>query len=333
MSNKKIYDGDQFLVKALILHGGAGKWGLSSPERREKAKKVVEECTRRGWVVLEERNDAVEAVVESIKCMEDSGVLNAGWGSVLDLLGGRGLDAGIMSSNGLLGAVGDVKATRNVIELARIVAVETPHILVVGEGADELARVKGLPPLPPPPERIVRLYREYLRKLVGRESSPFSYVEAMRKFLEFNPGYLELLKKIIAVYDTVGACAVDDNGVLVAGVSTGGLLLKFPGRVGDSAIPGAGFYATDNIACSATGIGEKIIETMPCKQLDIEYVETKDLNKASDKVLEYTNKTVGRDSLGFIAVDREGNIAWRYNTEAMLIGYVKNDKVYVELRI
>ena len=320
------------MAKALILHGGAGAWSLSPPERREKAKQVVEECTRRAWFVLEERNDAIEAVVAAVKCMEDSGVLNAGWGSVLDLLGDRGLDAGIMSSNGLLGAVGDVRATRNAIELARIVAEETPHILVVGRGADELARVKGLPPLPPPPERMLRLYREYLSKLVRGEPSR-SYINAMRKFLEINPGYLDLLRKIIAVYDTVGACALDDHGVLVAGVSTGGLLLKFPGRVGDSAIPGAGFYATERLACSATGIGEKIIMTMPCQKLDNIYSEVGDLGKASDKVLEYVNETVGRDSLGFIAVDREGNIAWKYNTEAMLIGYVRDGKVHVYLEV
>lgn len=320
------------MVKALILHGGAGTWSIASPERREKAKKVVEECTHRGWIVLEEKNNAVEAIVEAIKCMEDSGVLNAGWGSVLDLLGGRGLDAGIMSSNGLIGAVGHVKATRNVIELARIVAVETPHILIVGEGADELARIKGLPPLPPPPERVSKIYREYLGKLMrGEYTRP--YIEAMKKFLEYNPSYYELLKKILVVHDTVGACAIDENNVLVAGVSTGGLLLKFPGRVGDSAIPGAGFYASNNIACSATGIGEKIIETMVCKQLDQEYRSTNDLEQASNNVLKYVNKTVGEDSLGFIAVDRAGEITWKYNTEAMLVGYVRDGKVYVELKI
>lgn len=264
--------------------------------------------------------------------MEDSGVLNAGWGSVLDLLGGRGLDAGIMSSHGLLGAVGDVTATRNAIELARIVAEETPHILLVGRGADELARVKGLPPLPPPPIRIVKLYREYAEKLVKGEKTR-SYIEAMREFLSKNPQYLDLLRKTIAVHETVGACAVDDHGVLVAGVSTGGLLLKFPGRVGDSAIPGAGFYASKNIACSSTGIGEKIIRSMPCHRLDQAYVDTRDLEKAGEQVLRYVNEHVGPDSLGFIAVDREGNVTWKYNTEAILVGYVRDGKIYVELQV
>ncbi len=320
------------MVKALILHGGAGAWSLSPPERREKAKKVVEECTHRGWIVLDTRNDAVEAVVEAIKCMEDSGVLNAGWGSVLDLLGGRGLDAGIMASNGLLGAVGDVSATRNAIELARIVAEETPHILLVGRGADELARLKGLAPLPPPPERIIRLYSEYLRKMLkGERTRP--YIEAMHGFLDKNPSYRELLVKVGVVGDTVGACALDDNGLLVAGVSTGGLLLKLPGRVGDSAIPGAGFYASENIACSSTGIGEKIIRSMPCQKLDLEYRSVNDLEEASNNVIKYVDECIGKDSLGFIAVDRDGNITWKYNTEAMLIGYVKEGKIYTELKI
>jgi len=318
------------MVKALVLHGGAGAWSLSTQERREKAKRVIEECTKRGWKKLEEENNAVEAVVESIKCMEDSGILNAGWGSVPDLFGERGLDAGIMASNGLLGAVGDVRATRNAIELARIVAEETPHILIVGRGADELARVKGLAPLPPPPQRVVELYHKYLEKVVeGKYTRP--YIDALRVFLEKNPDYRRILKKAVVVSDTVGACALDDTGLLVAGVSTGGLLLKLPGRVGDSSIPGAGFYATDRIACSATGIGERIIKTMPCMMLDQVYREKGILEETANTVLKYATRLVGEDSLGFIAIDYKGGIVWKYNTEAILVGYVREGEISVEL--
>jgi len=225
--------------------------------------------------------------------------------------------------------VASVQATRNAIELAYIVATETPHILVAGHGADELARAKGLPPLPPPPERVVKSYAEYLKKLV-RGGATRPYIEALRRFLEKNPNYFEVVKRAVAVYDTVGAVAVDDSGVLAAGVSTGGLMLKLPGRVGDSAIPGAGFYATERVACSATGIGEKIIVTMPCLRLDQHYMELGSLDEACDKVMSYVERAVGRDTLGFIAVDREGSIAWRYNTEAMLVAYVRDGKVHVE---
>ncbi len=317
------------LAKSIILHGGAGAWSLSTPERRALAKEVMYKCTEKGWRILIEKNNAVEAVVEAIKCMEDSGVLNAGWGSVLDLFGGRGLDAGIMASNGLLGAVANVSATRNAIELARIVAEETPHIILSGRGADELARAKGLPPLPPPPQRIIDIYKKYLVKLVKKESTR-PYIEELYKFFDKNSEYYELVKEIVGVYDTVGACAVDDSGLLVAGVSTGGLLLKLPGRIGDSAVPGAGFYASDRIACSATGIGEKIIMSMPCQRLGFEARENS-LEQASNNVLKYVNNKVGIDSLGFIAVDRDGNVTWKYNTEAILIGYVRENKVKVVL--
>ncbi|MET1160265.1 MAG: isoaspartyl peptidase/L-asparaginase [Thermoprotei archaeon] len=320
------------MAKAIILHGGAGKWSLSPPERRERAKEVVEDCTKRGWKILVESDDPVKAVVEAIKCMEDSGVLNAGVGSVLDLLGGRGLDAGIMSSNGLLGAVGGVSATRNPIELARIVAEETPHILLVGSGADEFARIKKLPPLPPPPRRVVELYHKYIRELIGDKSTR-PYIEAMRRFIEKNSVYRDFVESIakLVISDTVGACAVNSRGLLVAGVSTGGLLLKLPGRVGDSSIPGAGFYADELVACSATGIGEKIIESMPCMRLSMEYANTRDLGRASSSVLEYVNKRVGTDTVGFIAVDREGGVAWRFNTEALLVGYAREGELYVKL--
>jgi len=318
------------MVKALILHGGAGAWRSYPAERVEEAKKTIGECAKRGWIVLEEGNDAVKAVIESVKCMEDSGVLNAGWGSVLDLLGDRSLDAGIMSSTGLIGGVGGVKATRNPIILAYIVATETPHILLVGEGADMLARLKNLPPLPPPPERLLRNYSDLLKKLLKKESTR-PYIDALWKFLDHNPDYLDLLKKMAAVYDTVGACAVDDKGVLAAGVSTGGLFMKIPGRVGDSAIPGAGFYASNNTACSATGIGEKIIVTMPCRKLDEVYSNTPSLSEAADKVIDYVNKQVGSDTLGFIAVDHKGEVVWRYNTEAMLVARVIDGSVEVYL--
>jgi len=324
------------MVKALILHGGAGAWrvstegSLSSDDRREKALEVMRRCTEIGWRTLNEKNNAVDAVVMSIKCMEDSGVLNAGWGSVLDLFGGRSLDAGLMTSNGLIGAVAGVRATRNAIELARIVAEETPHVIIGGSGADELALLKRLAPLPPPPARVIELYNIYMKKLLrGEDTRP--YIRDLMKYLVNNREYYELLFKNKNIYDTVGACALDDNGLLVAGVSTGGLILKMPGRIGDSPIPGAGFYASEHVACSATGIGEKIIRTMPCKQLDIEYAETRNLEKASDNVLSYVNKMVGSDTLGFIAVDIEGNITWRFNTEGILVGYVHEGEVIAKL--
>ncbi len=307
------------MVKTLILHGGAGSWRNSRVI--DKARETVRNCTVRAWRILGDRNNAVDAVVEAVKCMEDSGYLNAGYGSVLDILGDRSLDAGIMSSNGLIGAVASVKATRNPVLLARIVAEKTPHIILGGEGADMLARLYALPPLPPPPRHVVERYRESLDKLMRGEIRR-DYWLLIRNFVGENKLFNKMINNLLGVSDTVGAVAIDDNNVLAAAVSTGGIILKLPGRIGDSPIPGAGFYASEQVACSATGFGEAIIRAMPCLKLSEYMREGLSFREAMDKVIEFVDKNIGRDTMGFIAVDRGGNIGWRYNTEAMLIGYI-----------
>lgn len=317
------------MAQALILHGGAGAWRIRPGV--EKSIEAVKDCTARAWAVLKSTNNAIEAVVEAVKCMEDSCYLNAGCGSVLNLLGERELDAGIMASNGLMGAVAAVKATRNPIVLARIVAEKTPHVLLAGDGADRLALIHGLPPLPPPPQHVVERYKEILKKVMQEEpGDPF--FAGIKRFITSNNVFHLLTTSLAGAGDTVGAVAVDERGLLAAATSTGGIVLKLPGRVGDTPIPGAGFYATTRIACSSTGIGESIIRSMPCARLDQEYLTTGDLEKALVRVMEHVDKAVGSNTLGFIAVDREGQLAYAYNTEAMLVGYVERDEIIVNLK-
>jgi beta-aspartyl-peptidase (threonine type) len=310
------------MVKALILHGGAGSW--KETKVKEKAIEAIRNCTLEGWKVLNTTNNSVEAVISSVACMEDSGYLNAGVGSVLDLHGGRSLDAGLMSSNGLLGAVAGVRKIRNPIKLAKIIAEETPHVLIVGEEADNYGLIRNLPLLPPPPLHVYERYIESLKKLFSLEVKT-EYGGKLVEYLAKNSNIKQALKKIAEPGDTVGAVAIDDNQVLAAATSTGGVSLKLPGRVGDSPIPGAGFYASNNIACSATGIGEYIIRTMPCLKADIEYSRFDDAWKTAYSVIKEATKAVGTDTMGFILVDNKGRIAYAYNTEAMLIGYV-NEK-------
>lgn len=317
------------MARALILHGGAGAWRIRPGV--EKAVEAVRDCTARAWTVLEYTGNAIEAVVEAVRCMEDSCYLNAGCGSVLNLLGERELDAGIMTSTGLIGAVAAVKATRNPIVLAKLVAEKTPHLLLAGEGADRLALVHGLPPLPPPPQHVVERYREVLKKVISEEPSD-PYFAGIKRFVFSTTIFQQLASSLAGAGDTVGAVAVDDRGLLAAATSTGGIILKLPGRVGDTPIPGAGFYATSRVACSSTGIGEFIIRSMPCSRLDQEYSSTSSLEVALAKVMEHVEKTVGSNTLGFIAVSRDGEIAYAYNTEAMLIGYVEKGEVRVDLK-
>ncbi|MEM4717693.1 MAG: isoaspartyl peptidase/L-asparaginase [Desulfurococcaceae archaeon] len=317
------------MVKAIILHGGAGAWRVRPGI--EKSIESIRECTKRAYSRLMGTNNSLEAVLDGVVCMEDSGYLNAGYGSVPNILGDRELDAGLMTSNGLLGAVAAVRATRNPILLARIVAEKTPHVFIAGENADRLALLYGLPPLPPMPQHIYERYRDLLRKLANEDISD-NYYQRIKTFIINNRQFNEIIARLVDVFDTVGAVSLDDNGVLAAATSTGGIILKLPGRIGDTPIPGAGFYSTENIACSSTGIGEYIIRTMPCLKLDQMYRDTGDIKVALEKLYEVVEKTVGPNTMGLIGIDKYGNIYYMYNTEAMLVGYVKRGEVIVELK-
>ncbi|MEM1812019.1 MAG: isoaspartyl peptidase/L-asparaginase, partial [Candidatus Nezhaarchaeales archaeon] len=212
-------------AKSIILHGGAGSWKTDEVEEALKALRFAGEL---GLKVLEGHGSALDAVVEAVSFMEGSGFFNAGRGSCKDLSGNVSLDAGVMWM-GRAGAVAYVKATWNAVRLARIVMEHTPHVLLVGDGADELARSRGLPPLDPATRGLSN--------------------------------------------DTVGAIALDAEGRLASAVSTGGIKGKMPGRVGDSPIPGAGFWASRLVASCATGYGEAIIMAQPCRMISILYEE------------------------------------------------------------
>jgi len=318
------------VVEAIVVHGGAGTW-RNTPSV-ESALSAIKHCTELGWGILRGGGSSLDAVVEAVKCMEDSGYFNAGYGSALNLLGERELDAGLMTSAGIVGAVAAVKFTKNPVLLARLVAEKTPHVILAGENADRFALIHGLPPLPPPPKHVVDKYRELLKRVFeGRKVN--GYYAALREFVDKSAAYSRLVRELLELHGTVGAAAVDRGGVLAAATSTGGLALKLPGRVGDTPVPGAGFYATSRIACSATGIGEKVLRVMPCLRLDLEYSSVGgDLERALRRVVEYIECTVGTNTLGFVGVDATGRVFYAYNTEAMIIGYTRNGSVKVSLR-
>lgn len=284
-------------IPATIVHGGAGGWrGVSSFDEVEKAVASSAEAALGS-------NRALDMLVDAIKTLEDSGVLNAGIGSVLTIDGRVEMDAGLMTDGYVAGGVGAVTYPRNPILLARWVAVNTPHVLVVGREADRLAERLGLERHPGPSERALRRWREILEKARRGEGVP------------------ERIRRLYSLYyggDTVGAVVVDSSGGLAAGASTGGVAFKHPGRVGDSPIPGAGFYVENGVGgCSATGIGETIILGRPCEyalQLLRQGVPVEEAARAS--VARHT-RVFGRDTLGLILLSREGHAAAAMNTEAM----------------
>jgi len=260
----------------------------------------INECSERAFGL----NDPLEMVVEAVRCMEDSGKFNAGIGSTYDLLGGRSLDAGAACC-GKIGAAANVKATKNAVLLARYVMDLPPH-MVAGEEADRMAELLGLPPLPPMSGEKRKQYEERVKKLLG-------FVPE-----ELTLEILERLKGKEEGSGTVGAVALA-GGRLASATSTGGIALKLPGRVGDSPIFGAGFYADEELACSSTGIGAKIVKVMPCLRLKSKLKEA-GLAEAGREVLEEALREVG-PSLGFIAVTRDGQAFWGTNYRKMVVSF------------
>lgn len=304
------------IKEVLLLHGGAGTWSAPK-ERLEKALKDIRDACLHGWRFLR-TGSALEAVTEAIAYMEDSGSFNAGVGSVLNVRGYREMDAGIMDGSTMdIGAVATVRYPQNPIRLAKLVLEKSDHVLLAGSSADDLARKIGLKEIKAPSTYVLKRYNELLKK----------YLKGERRIFKKN---LELVKSL-KWFDTVGAVALDSSGRLVAGVSTGGVWLKLPGRVGDSAIPGAGFYADKNIAISSTGIGEVIIKTMPGIRIAFLVEQGYSLEKSMELVIDYISNTWGTGNTGIIGVDKNGRHYIVFNTKHIMVSYKDSEKQYIEL--
>lgn len=302
--------------QVLLLHGGAGTW-RAPKERIEKALRDIEAARDHGWRYLR-TGSALEAVVEAIAYMEDSGSFNAGVGSVLNIAGKREMDAGLMDGSKLrVGAVAAVRYPKNPIRLAKIVLEKTDHVLLVGNGADQLAEKLGLERIGEPNDRLLNRFQELLGKYWSGEWKIFSRNK-------------DLLQEI-GLADTVGAVALDSDGRLAAGVSTGGVWLKLPGRVGDSSIPGAGFYADKYVAVAATGIGEVIAQSLPGIRIALLVAQGYSLEKSTDLVLDWITSIWGKDNTGIIAIDYKGRYAISFNTKHIMVSYKDLEKSFTEL--
>ena len=216
-----------------------------TPEMEAQYRAVLKQALEAGYAVLKQGGVSLDAVQAAIRVMEDSPLFNAGKGAVFAHDGKNELDAAIMDGTTLkAGAVAAVEHIKNPIDLARLVMDKTPHVLLIGEGAEEFAKSQGMP-LVPPSYFFTQHRWDELRKALkeaagqggnGKEDYPGTTGHG---------------------YGTVGAVALDRNGDLAAGTSTGGLTNKYYGRVGDSPIIGAGTYAnTQSCGVSGTGTGE-----------------------------------------------------------------------------
>ncbi len=225
---------------ALIVHGGA--WQI--PREQHAAHLAgCQAAHARGWQILSQGGSALDAVEAAIRLLEDDPTFDAGRGSVLNLAGDVELDAGLMEGGDLrAGSVVAVRTVSNPISLARAVLTQTEHVLLAGAGADAFARGIGFPTCLP------------TDLIVPRELANWRQHRALGLDRQAEFG--------LATADTVGAVALDAAGMLAAGNSTGGTSFKLPGRVGDSALPGCGYYADNTLgAAVCTGWGEHIMRT------------------------------------------------------------------------
>jgi L-asparaginase / beta-aspartyl-peptidase len=314
---------------SLIVHGGA--WDIPDDEVAEH-QAGCRAALEAGWQVLEHGGAALDAVEAAVRVLEDAPIFDAGVGSVLNRDGDVELDAAIMDGPSLRsGAVAAVRRVRNPITLARRV-LESQVILLVGPGAERFAESVGLP-LCDPTELIVERERtrwqELLKQEDFRSQDAFGAKQAEgakgRKGegenADAHPFTRSPLHPLIHPGDTVGCVALDRDGRLAAGTSTGGTANKLPGRVGDSPLIGAGLYA-DNLTggCSTTGWGESIMKVLLAKTATDLIGAGHDPMAAARQAIDILARRVGGLG-GCILLDSAGQIGLAFNTPRMAYAY------------
>ena len=281
-------------MTTIAVHGGAG---AEAPAERSARRQGVERAAAAGWAVLAAGGHALDAVIAAVGVLEDDPHFNAGLGSVLTVEGVVEMDASVMAGDTLAaGAVGAVTGVWSPVRLARAVLVEGREVLLVGEPAEQLARRHGLATCPP--EALVT-------------------EEARRRWQE----------RLAANGETVGAVACDAAGHLAAATSTGGVTGKRRGRLGDSAVIGAGTYADDALgAGSATGPGEAIIRLCLVRSALELVARGADAARAAAESLAVLQRRLGATA-GIVLLDPRGTVGVAHTTESMPAAYRQGDTV------
>ncbi len=294
---------------AIVVHGGAGKVDRQwlTKEREQQHREVLEKALGAGLAVLESGGSSLDAVEAAIVILEDSPLFNAGKGAVFTRAETNELDASIMDGRKLdAGAVGGVTRIKNPIRGARAVMEDTPHVMLAGEGADRFAEKNGL-------EMVERSYFHTDRRLQQLRQKL-----QQEKLNDRTGDRAEAGGQGTGYLGTVGAVALDAEGNIAAGTSTGGLTGKQYSRIGDSPIIGAGTYAKNGVGgISCTGHGEFFIRHAVAHDIAAraEYREIS-LDSAAAEVIEGVLVEAG-GSGGIIGIDAAGNVTMRMNTESM----------------
>ncbi len=296
----------------LVIHGGAGVIKRDMSPAKEKAvRAALTLALQNGYAQLKAGKPAVDAVAAAITVLEDDPNFNAGKGSVFTHDGKNEMDAAIMDGSSLeAGAIAGVHRVKNPILLARAVMEKSQHVMLVGDGAEEFAKSVGVELVDPAYFRTEERWQQLQKALKeDADHAKHSDVETAKHF------------------GTAGAVALDAQGHLAAGTSTGGMTDKRWGRVGDSPIIGAGTYANSGCAVSGTGWGEYYIRTVAAHEICMRVTQMRvPLKRAAAEVINQEIPSMGGNG-GAIALDGDGNVAMPFNTDGMYRGWIGADGV------
>jgi L-asparaginase / beta-aspartyl-peptidase len=291
-------------MKSIIVHGGA--WDIPVAMLEDHTTGMTN-AINAGWEILMNKGSATDAVVAAINVMEEDPTFDAGRGSFANLVGQIELDASIMDGRTLrAGAVAAVRNILHPITLARIVMDKSEHVLLVSDGAMRFAGEHNIP------------LCEADELLVGREFERWKEIQARGGFSS-----KETFAGSGTPRDTVGCVAIDDEGNIASGTSTGGTPNKYPGRVGDSPLIGCGTYAMNSAGgVSTTGFGESIIKVVLAKTIvdamDIQKMKPQEAAKYGIDILHSRVEGFG----GVIVLAPDGNHGVAFNTPRMARAYM-----------
>lgn len=310
----------------VVIHGGAGtilKKNMS-PELEKQYEDKLKEALAKAYDKIKEGKSSLEAVESAIVILEDSPLFNAGKGAVFTSEGKNELDAAVMfGKNKSAGAVAGVTVVKNPIKAAIAVMQKSEHVMLIGKGAEQFAQSQGLEIVNPKYFWTQQRW-DALQKVKKKEKEKAK--QSTSDHLNYPESYWVDRK-----FGTVGCVALDKEGNIAAGTSTGGMTNKKYGRVGDAPIIGAGTYADENIGFSGTGWGEFYIRTTAGRTVAAKYqYQNKDIKTATQEVMKEI-ETLGGDG-GMIALDKNGQVAMTFNTEGMYRGTVTEDgEIKVEI--
>jgi len=295
----------------IVVHGGAGAW---HPERKKAGLAGVKTAAHTGYETLKAKGSALDAVETAVRAMEDDPAFNAGLGSAYTIDKRIEMEASIMDGKTLrAGASSLLTDIKNPVSLARITMENTDHVFIAGEGAEKLAQLYHLERRNPETKLRLGYWKEAYQKLLSGKDQT---LPKLGQLIQTHPDLFET--------DTVGAVALDKHGDTAAATSTGGFTLKFPGRIGDSPLIGAGNYADNQVgACSATGVGEVAMRLVLAKHVCDKMSTGQTAQEAVENGIKLINKRLCiKNSMGLIAVDARGGIGAAHNTHNMCWAYM-----------